>query len=383
MYAVICDPNYWKEIEDTIKQREEDIIFKQIDSEVDIISELDQISRIAVKHLIIDISVLEENKIIQAIRRYRIKNDKTQIIIIAPNCLPGNEIIHAIVSMGIYNIIAPQGEDKLGPLLEDVLNIPRSYKKAVRWVLDEPIENNKKVPGESKRNNESKSMAQTTTITKEKIVGTVVIACAGTMSRIGTTHAAITIAEFLKNNNFSVALKELYNSTSFTDIEGAYEDSKDEGDYYSLDGLDFYPYTENLSVLDVLERDYNYIVLDMGIYKNCNIEEFKRANSRLIVSGTKDWEIKNLQTILETGDTIHKNKYLFNYSDEEMFDFIRGSMDRLICHKLPYNPNPFNCTKDCFEEYKKILKDVLPSTLKSKSSSGNRIVSSIMSKFKK
>lgn len=396
MYAVICSPDSWTEISKTIELAQEEALFKSIDTDIDPMAEFEKISRISVKYLIIDITAIQDHKkLITAIRRYRIKNDRTQIIVIAPNCLPGNELIHAMVTMGIYDIIAPKIEKleelQLQDLLKEVIENPSTYKKAVKWDINGHVVEEYREPSPSKSKNikierETIIKEKTVTITKEKIVGTITIAVTGAMARIGTTHLAIQIAEFLKNSGDNkVAIIELHNTDSFNSICNAYEDVKKNSEYFSLDNLDFYPYNEDLSVLDILEKDYKYIIYDMGLYKECHLTEFKRANKRIIVSGVKDWELTELEDILRFNDTIYKNNYYFNFADNNTFETVEENMDQLKCYQAVYNPNPFIISKETNEFFKTFLKDVIPET-KQSGEKGNGVLSSakgLFNRFKK
>ncbi|OCZ51352.1 hypothetical protein [Dehalobacter sp. TeCB1] len=142
MYAVICRPKYWEEISSVISSLEEHIVFSKIQDEIDFTDEMEQINRISIKHLIIDITAIQSQKeFLRSIKNYRIMNDRTQIIIIAPFFEPGNELLHSLVSMGIYDILAPADESiednlAIAPLLINSLKDPSSYKRAVRWIID-------------------------------------------------------------------------------------------------------------------------------------------------------------------------------------------------------------------------------------------------------
>lgn len=379
MYAVITRPIFWGEIEQAIRSRNEEILFSQIGEDIDIDSEMDKIVRISVKYLIVDISSVNEEKVVDAIRKCRIrKGENTRIIIIAPNCLPGNLIISRLVNMGVYDIINPSGEENemvILPSLLQVIEEKTPYWKAVKWditsgevpLTSQSQSQNKKI--QDKRSTEKekviekvteKVVERTVTIEKERIIGTVVIAVAGTMKRIGTTHTALSIATYLQKQNFNVAVMELQDKKDFTAIKNAYVDVKDDGDSFILNSITFYPYNANLSILDVFQQEYNYIILDMGTYQECNIEEFKRANARIIVSGVKEWEVTELEIILfNSNDAIYKNKYLFTFADESSFKFIKSNMNELKCFKAPYNPDPFKIYKES-NIYGELLRDVIP-----------------------
>lgn len=141
MYAVLCNPVFWREIDQTVSSKGGQVLVKAIENDIDIISEFEKIGRNPIKHLIIDlIAVKDTKKVLYAIKRYRVKNDKTQIIIIAPNIAPPNFLMNALVTMGIYDIIAPKAENLediiLLPSLVELIDNPSSYKKAVRWFMD-------------------------------------------------------------------------------------------------------------------------------------------------------------------------------------------------------------------------------------------------------
>lgn len=140
MYAVICNPVFYREIEQAISSKEEEILEKAVGNDIDILDEFERIGRISIKHLIIDLTAIQDtHKLIHAIKRYRIKNDKTQIIIISPNTEAPNQLIDSIVKLGIYDIIAPKAEKlediRILPQLLELLEEPSTYKKAVRWTL--------------------------------------------------------------------------------------------------------------------------------------------------------------------------------------------------------------------------------------------------------
>lgn len=390
MYAVICSPQYWKEIESTITSKNGQILLKAIDTDIDINAELNKMIRVPVRHLIIDITAIsDENRFINALINYRIRNDRVQIIIIAPNSLPGNELIHRLVTqVHVYDIIAPSIDSdsldgvNLGSLIDECIDNPSTYKRGIKWVIEGDVSTsiNETSNQREKVKVVEKETERTVTIIKDKIVGTVVIALVGTINRIGTTHTAISIANILKNDNFRVAVLELHNSNNLNTIKNAYEDVQEHKDYFSLNGVDYFPFSNDLNFLDVYQEDYNYMILDMGVYSSCNLDEYKRANVKIVVSGVKDWELTDLEIILRSGDSIYKNNYLFTFSDTETFEMIKGNMDQLKCFLSPFNPNPFKNLKDFTTVTHELLKDVLPEIKQSKSKNSKGLISKLLTK---
>lgn len=133
MYAVICSPQYFKDIESVVSELEDQIAYKTLGKDVDIKKELNQAERLPLKYLIVDISAVDKDKAIEEIRGFRIKRTKTTIIIISPGGKPGDMVLSEMVSMGVYDIITPDEDEDFKPELTEIIRNPLSYAKAVRW----------------------------------------------------------------------------------------------------------------------------------------------------------------------------------------------------------------------------------------------------------
>lgn len=146
MFGILASPGLYKQVENLIDLKERQILFKIISEKIDI-NDMKKASSLSLKHLIIEIDVLinSEEDIEKIIRNYRIGNGDVQIIIIAPNYEPGNVLMHKLVTMGVYDIIAPRVEEgepiDISETLNDVLDKPTPYYRAVRWDISN-IDNN-------------------------------------------------------------------------------------------------------------------------------------------------------------------------------------------------------------------------------------------------
>jgi len=365
LVAVISSPDYLNDIEEAVAKLGKEIVYKRIDREIDVLSEVEKINTMAIDYLILDISCLEDyRRLPQAIRKVTLSNEKMQFFIIATEKFSGNEVITNLISMGIYNIIGlRENENKnVAIKLIEYFEKPSTYAKAVKW--DEGFERRKE---QEKKFIETgsgrfgrKGEDQLKTIERDKIIGTVVIAVVGTMQRIGTTHTAISIAKYLMDNRHGVAVVELHNSNTFEYIKKSYDNVVENKGMFSLAGIDFYPFDPTLTVSDLTLDDYDYIILDMGVYAKCNIAEFRRAQERIVVSGVKDWELEHLEELIDCEEKNFKNKYYFTFSDNATFEFVKSSMDSLLCFKAPYNPQPFEESEECAEVFNDMLKNVMP-----------------------
>lgn len=164
MYAVLCSSVLWREIEQTVLSKGEEIIFKSIDEDIDVNSEFEKIGRTPIKYLIIDLTAIQDkDSLLHCLRRYRVLNDRTQIIVIAPNAIPPDPFMDSLVKMGIYDICSPKCENLsdiiLLPSLIEMIETPFTYKRAVRWILDFDVreDSNENVDkNEKKQNNKSR-----------------------------------------------------------------------------------------------------------------------------------------------------------------------------------------------------------------------------------
>lgn len=365
MVAVISGPEFWSDIDEALRKLDKEVEYKKIDRDIDIVGEVERINNLSIEFLIVDLSCLDDYKRVpQAIRKIMLSKEGLRVFIIAPQKFSGSEVISTLISMGIYDIIGQkENEDKnITPLLVERFENPSTYAKAVKWdegfarKKDQEKEFIETGSGMFGRNN----TAQTKTVEKDKILGTVVIAVVGTMSRIGTTHTAISIAKYLMDNRHGVAVVELHNSVAFDCIKNAYDNVVEKKRMFSLAGIDFYPFDPTMTVSDIMLEDYSYIILDMGVYSKCNIAEFKRAQERVIVSGVKDWELNELEELIESDDKNFKNRYYFTFSNDSMFELVKASMNSLPCFKAPYNPQPFEDSEECSKVFSSMLRNVLP-----------------------
>ncbi|GEL05552.1 hypothetical protein [Rummeliibacillus stabekisii] len=128
---------------------------------------------------------------------------------------------------------------------------------------------------------------------KPQIIGTVLIGVAGVAQHIGATHAAISIASYLKGNGHSVALVESNHSQDYDRIHSLYEGEKKlllDYDMFEMKGLTHFKYREDRDLNDIFSS-YEYVVMDFGsIFHATNTEEFTRAHVKCVVCSADEWK---------------------------------------------------------------------------------------------
>jgi cellulose biosynthesis protein BcsQ len=412
--GIIVSPTYFEEF-NTIKG----IFFSKVDDfykEEDVYNTFTAAEHINLSHLLIDFTAFDKmdslDSVIMALDKFRIKNDKAQIIIFAPGREPGDKYLAQVTIMGIHDIIAPSylytdesNQDNpvisnVASLIQGKINSPATYGEARRWQTSFSMDTKDQKEEKSffnfnfTKSNEEKHKEpivkeKIVEVIKERFIGKPIIAIAGSKQGVGTTYIAIQIAAYLKQfakETKKVALVELLDESistkSFTYLET--EDKDQSGKGFIEQGIAFYP-VETLNFTEVLAGEFDFIVLDMGILFQSkenkvviskHIEEFFRSNLSLLIGNIKEWNIQYLTSSIQKLLELNQNKtfdVVFNLSDyqgydKELFDyFFSQSNKRFNTVTLSYSPDPYKLTDKQKESYQQLLQVLLPQDKKKKS----------------
>lgn len=387
MFAVICSERNFSDVEQMVQTVNDDIIFKTVDNDIDIKTEIDKISRLSVSHLIVDVTCLSnKNNIVTAIRNYKIKCGTTKVIIIYPNAAPGDSICAALVRMGVYDIISPALEENeeliLLPSLLSVFEKPTTYAAAVKWDQDSVeinVEKKNKKPEDisklvNKLSYEKKKelgliVEKETTIIKDRIIGAVVICVAGANKSVGCTHTAIQIASFFSQHKekFKVALLQLNSSDHFqklNEILVCPPVSEKLQNSFTFKNLDFFYDTTLIELKQNIE--YDYIVIDLGALKKSlkHQELMINANMSILVCNSKPWQLASIkEAIFEDYEDYEKSKkwkLVFSLSDDDFFKYFKQNFKYWEVYNFGYCPNLFSLSNDTKKELSEIIHNVLP-----------------------
>ncbi|HKL98798.1 MAG TPA: hypothetical protein VJZ06_02680, partial [Mobilitalea sp.] len=77
-----------------------------------------------------------------------------------------------------------------------------------------------------------------------------------------------------------------------------------------------------------------------------NLVTFMEADVKLLVLGAKDWELSSAEQVLNMVAEYKDIIYLFNFLDGRQYQHAMRCMDKSICYRIPYAPDPFSNTKD-------------------------------------
>jgi len=186
-----------------------------------------------------------------------------------------------------------------------------------------------------------------------------VIAVTGVARGIGVTHFCIMMAYYLAKHRRKVALVELNDTGHFGRIEKAYEGLHHDvmsTETFSVKGVTYYKATSKEKLMDLYQRDYHYIVLDIGDGIKRHAEEHKRADIPLVIGHISEWKIHEVEDFRVRYSMLmtQRCKWLFPEGKKDEMSEV-GRKIGMTFHKVPYNIDPFIRTKETQEHMKKII----------------------------
>lgn len=187
-----------------------------------------------------------------------------------------------------------------------------------------------------------------------------VIGVAGGQRHIGCTHQSLLIAHYLSGMGFRVAVVEDYNQADKVFNIVAKENGKETGEMFTLSGVDYYPCFSLKQLPSLNVKNYNFVVVDFGMYDDDMIEEYGRCSLQVLVSGSRVWETGQLGKVFGSvsEEQLKTYSYLFLGTPEGKKSSIRKDM-------LPlrnvffgeYAPDPY--ASGGYQALKEILDDFI------------------------
>lgn len=345
MIVYITGSTYFQIIKNTVEDTKELVMQTEISEEVDFykyvknnIAKLDGIEK-----LIIDFSVCQNTneEIVKALEMLRSLYDSLRIIVFAPYLETGSELLMQCFTMGILNIINTDDFNEIRKELEICIKEGKKFKDAVKYkeIKAEKLDIKHEI---------------------KKTVNNHLIGVAGSEHRIGTTHTAFLLANFFRKKGFMVALMEMNGSGAFDCIREGFEEKEFGEGYFTLNGIDLYKNADVKKLGQAMEKSYNFILMDFGEYEKCDLVTLHKCSEKIIVSGSKPWEIESVNRIfeMEEQEVIKNYIFYFNFSLEREQDDIRKGMSIIKnVHFLDINNDLFSLesvlsdAEEVFAEY--------------------------------
>lgn len=356
MVYYIASTVYHQTILSAVNEAEKIIIGQQVDNHVELLKYVKNniVALCDLEFFIVDLSAVDDldEDILQAFKLFRTMYDTTRCIIVAPYRQAGDLLLSQIFALGIQNIVATNDYLELKKGLEHCLSEKGiSFKDALVYKDVKKVE--------------------TINLDEAKAVCRVMVGVAGSQTRIGVTHSCVMLAGTLRKRGYLVALVEFNSSGTFQFIREDFGEKLHDHFYFAMNGIDYYPSINRDLFQKILEKNYNFIVMDFGNYQDCDIEEYQKCHVRLILAGSKAWELGQVAGILQKydDDILMNLHFYFNFTDKTYEKPIKKQMknskgESLHVHFLDYRSDPFN-TED-FPAVEQILGEYLSIPIKKK-----------------
>lgn len=142
------------------------------------------------------------------------------------------------------------------------------------------------------------------------------IGIAAAHPKAGATTQAINIANYIKQYDNSVCYTEANETNNLSDIAEFYEFEKLDKDHYKFENLTYRS--------KKIDMESHYLVLDLGVLNEKNIELYNKCKVKILVTGSKPYEIKYLDNILNNIEVPGLINVLLNYTAEQDKNIIRN-----------------------------------------------------------
>jgi hypothetical protein len=131
---------------------------------------------------------------------------------------------------------------------------------------------------------------------------------------------------------------------------------------FTIDGVDYYKSNYRYDVPELLEMEYDYIVLDLGSYTETDyMEEFYRAHVQIIVGHGIEWRQEKIYQFSLQHAMRDQTKWI--YCIPQVSKLIQSDVQTGlgigIVKTIPPHPDPYKAQKDTDSVLESFLKDYM------------------------
>lgn len=327
-------------------------------------------------HLIIDLSAINDthDEIINAVNMLNKLYSQMRIIALADSDKTSMELLRRMYDKGVYDIVKDIDNE-----LEKSILKGKSAEEAKEFFVERPNlsdeKNQKEIETKILRNEsilKEKELQANIQDEKQKTLEEILpnkdfrkykpyinVAICGTESHVGATHNALLITKFLTDIGFKTCYLEANQSQKIFYLQSFYPQNSNFSLQKSLlkcFGIDIF---SGFSISSVMAYKYDFYVFDLGVLTEEKLTSFMTKDIRIIVSGSKAWELTELRKTMELVGEKNTIYYLLNH-------FIKGEESKLLSFMgnlkdlaffAEYTESPFkggvnvDIYKKIFEEY--------------------------------
>ena len=124
-------------------------------------------------------------------------------------------------------------------------------------------------------------------------------------------------------------------------------------------GIVFYPNTPVTSLTEILQKDYRYFIIDVGVLNTYTTTDFLRCDKSLLIGSLSKWRASQFE---------EKTKKLFQYQQQNCIQLVMNLSEKESTFTIfsedwerlafPYIPNPFHLEPKHFRAISLLLKNL-------------------------
>lgn len=203
---------------------------------------------------------------------------------------------------------------------------------------------------------------------KFKPIGTMLISVCGVEEHLGSTTTAISIAKYLTEQNYRVALVEGNYSQDFDRIHALSEGEKAifKEDAFKLKGIPHFKYRSEMD-LDKILTSYDYVILDLGRLSDSPLEnEFGRAHIKYVICSGDEWKKHWIDTFNREYGHYDGINYLVPGAHVKAIEDLRIHIKNDDCLSFPILDSPYQLSEEDCIAISTILSECVDTSKKSK-----------------
>ncbi len=171
---------------------------------------------------------------------------------------------------------------------------------------------------------------------------------------IGVTTLCLAVSNFLANKQFSsVAYLEVNSTNEIHNLN-----TRNGNNHFKYLGIDFYSAVTLDDLPALLQKNYDYFVLDFGVTNHYTNLEFMRCSLKLAICDLSSWHHSDLISFTHNYlNNIRENVILLGNpgkinQNSLHFEYNKAAGCRIL--RIPFFENPFQLTSQYFGFLKKI-----------------------------
>lgn len=336
-------------------------------------------------HFVIDAASMNDDadELIDALTAIRQMYKQKPVLIIADKEPRGSELLQRLVDKGFYDIVT----DLSGGDLEQCL-LHGKTKEDATALLFAGSSDSVKADKDAHTDNptqakpaEDNDIINTATQPpnpvaappKEKLLAKrdwrkyrqfVTVAVCGAERRAGASHHALLIAKFLNHIGFKACYLEANPRHNIVYTANAYAVNANESrKLIQFEGVDMF---FDFKLPDVIAGNYDFFVFDFGAFAEMELESFLTKDIRVIIGGSKPWEIPAYKRIFEAIKRTRAGvgagvSFILNFAPKsdmaDLREFVGGVIGGKGVYFSDYVPYPFDSEanrhiyKEIFSDY--------------------------------